>query len=193
MFLEDFSQHLSQRYQRPTTSIFITLDHSACLLLAGTFDSAYILTITALPSQIQPVTNKRNTALVQAFMNDSLGVSHDRGVVRFVGIGEEYLGTNGMTVLGEIESLSRGEDNGGETTRSNTIRRGRSRKVPNPKELVLQEKSRRPSPTAAKAPSPPLKSPPMPAVPIEKSALDKKAEKVQKMGRRRSFLSMFGK
>ena len=126
-------------------------------------------------------------------MNDSLGVSADRGVVRFAGVGEEYLGTNGMTVLGEIESLTRGEDNGGETTRSNTIKRGRSRKVPKSKELMLQERSRRPSPTAEEAPSPPMKSPPMPAMPTEKSLLDKKAEKVQKMGRRKSFLSMFGK
>ncbi len=138
------------------------------------------------------MTNKRNTALVQAFMTDSLGVSAERGVVRFIGVAEEYLGTNGMTVLGEIENLTKGDDNAGETTRSNTIRRGRSRKVPKPKELTIQERSR--PPTAEKTPSPPLKSPPMPAMPTEKSAMDKKAETVQKkMGRRKSFLSMFGR
>ena len=124
-------------------------------------------------------------------MTDSIGVSAERGVVRFVGIGEEYLGTNGVTILGEIESTSKGDDNGGETTRSNTIRRGRSRKAARPKDITIQERS--PPATAEKAPSPPLKSPAMPAVPTEKSALDKKAAKVQKMGRRKSFLSIFGK
>lgn len=200
IFLKSLSEHLSQRYQRPTSSIFITLDHSACLLLAGTFDSAYIFTITALPSQIQPVTNKRNTALVQAFMTDSLGVSADRGVVRFIGIGEEYLGTNGMTVLGEIDHLTKGDDNVADSRRPSamTLGRGRSRKAPKPKELAIQETSL--PQTAGKPPSPPLKSPPMPAMPAmpamptEKSAMDKEAETVQKkMGRRKSFLSMFGR
>jgi len=210
IFLKSLSEHLSQRYQRPTSSIFITLDHSACLLLAGTFDSAYIFTITALPSQIQPVTNKRNTALIQAFMTDSLGVSADRGVVRFIGIGEEYLGTNGMTVLGEIDHLTKGDDNVADSRRPSTVSsdtrrpsaitlgRGRSRKAPKPKELAIQETSL--PQTAEKPPSPPLKSPPMPAMPAmpamptEKSAMDKKAETVQKkMGRRKSFLSMFGR
>lgn len=233
IFLKSLSEHLSQRYQRPTSSIFINLEHSACLLLGGTFDSAYMFTITALTSQIQPVTNKRNTALIQAFMTDTLGVSADRGVVRYINVGEEYLGTNGMTVLGEIDNLTK-DDNVANSRRPSTVPsdsrrpstvpsegrrpstitlgRGRSRKAPKPKELAIQETSRPPTaeqppslpspaeklpsrpPTAEKPPSPPLKSPPMPAMPTEKSAMDKKAESVQKkMGRRKSFLSIFGK
>lgn len=72
VFLNDLSQQLSQRYQRPTSSILINLTHSACLLFAGNFDSAYILTITALPSALQSTTNKRNAALLQSFMTESL-------------------------------------------------------------------------------------------------------------------------
>ncbi|KAL9038454.1 MAG: hypothetical protein Q9214_005273 [Letrouitia sp. 1 TL-2023] len=193
VFLQDLSQHLSQRYHRPTSSIFITLQHSACLLFAGSFESAYLMTITALPSQIQPVTNKRNSALVQAFMADSLGVTPDRGVVRFVPVAEEDLATNGTTVLGEIETLRQdsGEENR-ETTRSNTIRRGRSRKASRPERLNIQERSR-PGTSSDHVPTPPLLSPPVPAIPTEKSPWDKKAEKVQRMGRRRSFLALFGK
>lgn len=194
VFLTDLSQQLSQRYQRPTSSIFITVSHSACLLFAGTFDSAYILTITALPSAIQPTTNKRNAALLQGFMSDSLGVEPDRGVVRFVGVGEEYLATNGTTVLGEIEAQAKTSDD--ENRPDTAMGRARSRRSVKPKELNLQGRttSKPGSKVTSPAPrSPALTSPSLPAIPTEKSPLDRKAEKVQKMGRRRSFLSMFGK
>jgi len=85
----------------------ITVNHSACLLLGGSFEPAYVLTITALPSQIQPATNKRNAALVQSFMSDVLSVSADRGIVRFHAIEEYNLATNGRTMLGEIERLEK--------------------------------------------------------------------------------------
>lgn len=194
VFLADLSQHLSQRYHRPTSSIFITLTHSACLLYAGTFDSAYILTLTALPSQIQPTTNKRNAALIQRFLSDSLGVSPDRGIVRFVGIAEEFLATNGTTVLGEIENLSKtsSEDSPVDSHLKNGNLRTRARKTQHkPKELPLREDTVLRSGDAM--PSPSLESPAMPPMPTELSPLDRKAKKVQKMGRRKSFLSMFGK
>ncbi|KAI4255097.1 MAG: hypothetical protein LQ352_002726 [Teloschistes flavicans] len=197
IFLQDLSQHLSQRYRRPLSSIFITLNHSECLLFAGSFDSAYILTITALPAHLQPVTNKRNAVMIQTFMSDSLGVSPDRGIIRFNPISEEYLAHNGTTVLGEIENLSRetsDESNGASgTTRSGTLRRKLSRQNSRPEKLQISshERSSRPG-TSTGIISPPLKSPPVPALPEVRSLpMDRKAEKVRKMGRRRSFLAMF--
>lgn len=91
----------------------ITVNHSACLLLGGSFEPTYILTITALPVQLQPTTNKRNAALIQNFMFESLGVTLERGIVKFVPIQEECLATNGTTILGEIENMQRqlGEEN----------------------------------------------------------------------------------
>ncbi|KAF1837385.1 Tautomerase/MIF [Decorospora gaudefroyi] len=103
----DLSHHLSTRYQRPEASIMITVNHSACLLLGGSFEPTYILTINALPVQLQPTTNKRNAALIQAFMTESIGVSPDRGIVKFIPIAEESLAMNSMTILGEIERLER--------------------------------------------------------------------------------------
>lgn len=193
LFLADLSQHLSQRYHRPTSSIFITLSHSACLLFAGTFDSAYILTLTALPSQIQPTTNKRNASLIQSFMSDSLGVSSDRGIVRFVGIAEEFLATGGTTVLGEIENMSKtsSEDSPVDNHLRHGTLRTRARRTPHkPKELPLREDTGLLRSDDA-MPSPSLASPPMPPMPTELSPLDKKAKKVQKMSRRKSFLAMF--
>ncbi|KAL5116073.1 hypothetical protein ACEQ8H_005969 [Pleosporales sp. CAS-2024a] len=103
----DLSHHLSTRYQRPEASIMITVNHSACLLLGGSFEPTYVLTINALPVQLQPTTNKRNAALIQNFMCESIGVTPDRGIVKFVAIPEECLAMNGMTILGDIERLER--------------------------------------------------------------------------------------
>lgn len=107
LFLNDLSQHLAQRFQRPTSAVFVTLDHSACLLFAGSFDSAYILTITALPTQLQPTTNKRNAALTQSFLATALGVLPDRGIIRFNAISEESLAISGTTIHGQIERMQK--------------------------------------------------------------------------------------
>lgn len=111
----DLSHHLSTRYQRPESSIMITVNHSACLLLGGSFEPTYVLTVTALPVQVQQTTNKRNAALIQNFLLESLGVPLERGIIKFVPIQEDCIATNGTTILGEIETLGRqmGEENSG--------------------------------------------------------------------------------
>ncbi|KAF2261748.1 Tautomerase/MIF [Lojkania enalia] len=118
----DLSHHLSLRYQRPESSIMITVNHSACLLLGGSFEPTYILTINALPIQVQPTTNKRNAALIQAFMAESIGVPMDRGIIKFISIPEESLATNGITIRGEIERLERqqADENGSNLKRALT-------------------------------------------------------------------------
>ncbi|KAK4972629.1 hypothetical protein LTR28_011998, partial [Elasticomyces elasticus] len=103
----DLSYHLSTRFARPESSIMINVDHSACLLLSGSFEPAYILTICALPSLVQPTTNKRNAAMIQSFMSDILSVAPDRGILKFTPIAEENLATDGATMLGEIERLEK--------------------------------------------------------------------------------------
>ncbi|KAK7534945.1 Tautomerase/MIF superfamily [Phyllosticta citribraziliensis] len=99
----DLSSQLSQRFQRPEASIMISLQHSTCLLLSGSFEPAYVLSITTVPSLVQPVTNKRNAALLQQFLDEILNVTPERGVIRFHPLEESNLATNGRTVLGEIE------------------------------------------------------------------------------------------
>ncbi|KAF2085560.1 hypothetical protein K490DRAFT_13356, partial [Saccharata proteae CBS 121410] len=130
----DLSYQLSQRYQRPESAIMVTLHHSACLLLGGSFDPAYILSITALPTQLQPVTNKRNAALLQTFMADVLGVTMTRGIIRFQGLAEENMATNGRTMLGEIERVERehAEEKGSSLRRAVTKGSRRSGMTPKP-------------------------------------------------------------
>ncbi len=104
-FITDLSSQLSSRYQRSESSIVVTVSHSTCLLFGGSFDPAYTLTITALASQLQPVTNKRNAAIVAKAMEDNLGVGPERGLIKFQAIAEENVATNGKTIAGEIEDL----------------------------------------------------------------------------------------
>ena len=198
--MSELSQHLSQRYQRPTSSIFITLDHSSCLLFAGSFESAYILTITALPSQITPTTNKRNAALTQSFMATSLGVLPDRGIVKFVGVPEEYLATSGTTILGQIERLQKPTTSSGVVNppayaEEPPVQRKISRRATQKKPPALSLVPRSQSTPGSRMPSPTLTvsnyGPVMPAIPQKQSTLDRKAEKMQRVGKRKSFMAIF--
>ena len=77
------------------------------MLFGGSFEAAYIMTIFALPSQLMPTTNKRNTALVQIHMEEALGVPPVRGLLRFIALGEDNMALNGKTMAGEIDELER--------------------------------------------------------------------------------------
>lgn len=116
------SYHLSTRYARPQSCIMIEVQHSTCLLMAGSFEPAYILTISALPSQLQPTTNKRNAALIQSFMTEIISVPPERGILRFQAIPEENLATNGVTIFGDIDRAERqqAEQHGGAVKRAFT-------------------------------------------------------------------------
>lgn len=75
-------------------------------MFGGTFDPAYTLTIHALPCLVQPTTNKRNAALIQRHVQETLGVIKSRGYVRFVATPEENVAIGGKTVAAEIDESS---------------------------------------------------------------------------------------
>jgi hypothetical protein len=113
-FLADLSFQLSEVYQRPASSIMVMLAPETPMLLGGNIDPAYHITITALSSEIAPTKNKRSTALLHAFILESLDIPLERGVIRFEAIAEENLAVNGKTVLQEVEEMERNpnEDDG---------------------------------------------------------------------------------
>ncbi|MBE7182453.1 MAG: hypothetical protein INR71_14820 [Terriglobus roseus] len=125
----DLSYHLSTRFQRPESSIAVTIQHSACLCLGGSFQPAYLLTVTALPSLISPATNKRNAALMQSFMSDVLSVSPDRGIIRFAPIPEEDMAINGRTILAEIEKLEKQQADENKSAVSRAMTKGSRRSL----------------------------------------------------------------
>ncbi|KAI1106260.1 Tautomerase/MIF [Jackrogersella minutella] len=105
-FITDLSYNLSNRYQRPVSSIVVNLNHGCCMMFGGSFDPAYTLTIHALPNLVQPTTNKRNSALIQRHILETLGVVTSRGYVRFVATPEENVAHGGKTIAAQINEPS---------------------------------------------------------------------------------------
>ncbi|KAL7795744.1 Tautomerase/MIF superfamily [Trichoderma ceciliae] len=105
-FLTTFSHQLAARYNRYPSSTVVSLHHSQCLLFGGSLHPAYTLTITALPCEVQPATNKRNAAVLQKHMEAVLRVPPSRGMVRFIPAAEECLAWGGKTVAGRISDAA---------------------------------------------------------------------------------------
>lgn len=127
--MNGLSKHLSSRYARHISSVAVTLQHGACLLLGSSLDPAYIVAVHALPELVQTATNKRNAALLQRHLQDALDVVPARGIVRFVGVPEECLARGGRTVAGELtgekdkqHGIERDEEGKGEVQRRRTVR-----------------------------------------------------------------------
>lgn len=126
--LSDTSSLFAQVYHRPENSILITIEQNACLLFGSSPAPAYLLTVSALPCLIAPITNLRNTILIQQALHELLRIPPNRGVIRFNSVSEENFATNGVTVMGEIEQLEQNarEENPGILK---TISRSMSRKL----------------------------------------------------------------
>jgi hypothetical protein len=90
------------------SSIVVNVNHGQCMVFGGTFDPAYTLAIHALPSLMLPTTNKRNAALIQKHVADTLGVPPSRGYVRFVATPEENVAIGGKTIAAEMDEVDRG-------------------------------------------------------------------------------------
>ncbi|KAF7532090.1 hypothetical protein G7054_g8270 [Neopestalotiopsis clavispora] len=77
------------------------------ILIPNWVNRAYTLSIFALPDMVQPTMNKRNAALIQKQIQESLGVVPARGYVRFVATPEEDVANCGKTVAGELDELDK--------------------------------------------------------------------------------------
>jgi hypothetical protein len=152
-FLLDLSFQLSEIYQRPESSIMVIVTPGVQMVIGGSSESAYQITITALQSEIASTKNKRITHLLQEFMSDTLRINAKRGVIRFEGFGEANLATNGVTMLQEIEEMERRQNSEhSEILRSisrQSHRRGKKSSRP-----IFTERGKTPGPsTRAMAPS----------------------------------------
>lgn len=134
--MNDLSHQLAARYTRPGSVIMVKVDHSACLALGGKFDPCYVLTLTAVPSQMSPGTNKRNAGLIQSFMADILSVPADRGIIRFETIEECNIATNGSTMAGEFDRLEKQSQDGTQTAMKRAITSASRKSVPVPRKTI---------------------------------------------------------
>jgi len=169
------------------------------MLFGGNFDPAYTLTITAVNSQLQPVTNKRNATLLAKAMEESLGVAPNRGVVKFLAMSEDNLATDGKTITGEIEELEKENAESNSSLQGSSSKSTAKSKRRHSMRSLRTSKNTLPTHNELSSPTPPMsarsrETPPLPAIPSEKSPMDLRAEKAQKMGRRKSFIAtIFGK
>lgn len=65
-------------------------------MMAGSFDAAYILNL-GIPAQTSPTTHKRNAALLQLFLSETLSVPPPRGIIKFLPIMEENVIMSGTS------------------------------------------------------------------------------------------------
>jgi len=191
-FMCEFSHHVAQRFQRSIDSVVLTLNHSACLIYGGTFDPAYILTITALPPYVQATTNKRNATLMQAFLAQILKVPEQRGIIRFVAVPEDNYATGGMTMTSEVEHLSKAgvKDpvHGSRQSEQKAEPRKHSRTT---KDAASRSRDPRKAQTHSTG-APRQTFSPHPSQ-VESSPSDGQAEKAQKLGTRKSILQLLGR
>ncbi|KAG6082193.1 hypothetical protein E4U16_006459 [Claviceps sp. LM84 group G4] len=94
LFMNELSYHLALRYGCPLSSIVVSLQHGICLLHGGSFDPAYILTITGRKDQI---TDKRNVTVFQDHLQQAIRVTPARGLVQFVSTTEHSV-SHGISV-----------------------------------------------------------------------------------------------
>ncbi|KAF8419315.1 Tautomerase/MIF superfamily [Tirmania nivea] len=101
-FIKSFSQVIAKRFSRTEETVAVSIDHSSCMMMGGTFDGCYLLTITSL-SFISPTCNKRNVALISEWLSANLGVPSSRGFIRFVEPDAGNYAMGGITCLDMLE------------------------------------------------------------------------------------------
>ncbi|RJE20410.1 MIF domain protein [Aspergillus sclerotialis] len=103
----DIASRLAPIYQRPLSHILVTLQQDACVKFGYPHEPAYLMKITALKEHIAPVTNMRNTVLVQSSIQDVFHIEPRYGVIIFNPVDDENFGTNGATAHGQLFDAER--------------------------------------------------------------------------------------
>jgi Macrophage migration inhibitory factor (MIF) len=105
--LSNLSFNLAQIYQRPENCIFITIEHNERMLLGSSSQPAYLVSVSGLSCSIAPMTNIRNTKLIQSVLEDLLQIPASRGVIKYAPVADENFATDGVTMMGKIQQLER--------------------------------------------------------------------------------------
>lgn len=126
--MSNLSFRLAQVYQRPETSMMVVIQQNVCLHFGNSSLPAYLAKVSAHPYIIGPVTNMRNTILIQEAFREFLDIPSSRGIIIYTGVSEENFATNGTTIMGEAVRIST-EKQHDHTGIFRTITRSMSRKI----------------------------------------------------------------
>lgn len=99
--LSNLSSYLAQIFQRPEHSVMVTIQQDAFIQFGNSTDLAYLMKIFALPDYIAPMTNRRNTTLVQSALQERFYIPPERGVIIYLPVPGENLATNNTTFMDE--------------------------------------------------------------------------------------------
>ncbi|KAG8715416.1 hypothetical protein FRC08_010603 [Ceratobasidium sp. 394] len=92
----ELSKFCAELLSKPEKYISVEFKYVPTLTFAGTFDPAFLMTITSL-GNINPEANDRYSKALFEHINKRLNVSGDRGYITFYDPGLAYLGHTGTT------------------------------------------------------------------------------------------------
>ncbi|KAE8144424.1 hypothetical protein BDV25DRAFT_171552 [Aspergillus avenaceus] len=106
------ASRLARIYQKPESSMMVTIQQDACVRFGISKGPAYLLKIFTLPYLIGSITNLRNTILIQAAMRELLEITPNRGVVLYTAVPDENFATNNATYMAEVTRHARQSEDG---------------------------------------------------------------------------------
>lgn len=86
--------------------MMVVIQQNVCLHFGNSSLPAYLAKVSAHPYIIGPVTNMRNTILIQETFREFLDIPSSRGIIIYTGVSEENFATNGTTIMGEAVCIS---------------------------------------------------------------------------------------
>ncbi|KAI9711242.1 MAG: hypothetical protein M1820_002229 [Bogoriella megaspora] len=101
------TRDISQVFHRSQSKILVSIDHSAHLVMDGNLEPTYVLTISAVPTQLGPVCNKWRAKVLMKVLATNLEVKSERAIIKFNPVGEENFAYDGATILETIEGLEK--------------------------------------------------------------------------------------
>ncbi|OJT13039.1 Macrophage migration inhibitory factor [Trametes pubescens] len=96
-FSLEFSKFAAKTLEKPEGYVSVSYVHQEYLTFAGTFDPAFILSITNL-GNINPENNQVLSKAFAAFLKEKLGVEDTRGYIAFSDPGADFLGFSSTTI-----------------------------------------------------------------------------------------------
>jgi len=132
---------IANRYNRGLEHVCVVVDHNSCMMVGGTFDAAYLMTVTSV-TMISPAVNRRNAAVFADWIGSTTRIPTGRGYIRFVDPQFSNFAIGGNTVLGtmETEEIKRtGHAERANMIRQKSIKRQLSKKEQKAEKLATAE------------------------------------------------------
>ncbi|KAH9842541.1 Tautomerase/MIF [Rhodofomes roseus] len=95
-FLLEFSSYAAKALKKPELYISVSYHYNENLTFNGSFDPAFLMTVTSLDNLKPGLTDEYSKAFFD-FFQDKLGVPGDRGYITFLDPGRAFLGHQATT------------------------------------------------------------------------------------------------